>query len=517
MDRSPGQGLRKLYDPRTQSGRSRLIAGFTSAQNSMKMHTAWNGVSQIAPQLVALAVVPILLHHLGLKGYGVWALVNTLMVFAVSLDGGISNSAQRFYILYLSHADAKLTARFTTTLLTFVVLVTALLYGLGPIISRAVLAFTKIPVDLQPDARFLLRNIGLLIGLLLCSNILMGYLRAINRFRAIAISTLVAQLGYVTTIVILAERLTVSRMFTLALIQLGLMNVLLAFNCAAQLAQVRLRFLSVTEVKELYSYAWRAQITNVSALAILQTDSLFVAALLPIEQLAYLAIASQATSGIRSLPTFALAPLLSQITHKFGRSGLVSATTLASSHNRKWVFLISMYSAITVATIGFGVRGWAGDYPSAEVAAVVLAMGNACNLMAGVAAAYCRSIGRPGIEARYALVLVIGNLALSGPCTYFGGLMGAVWSTAAVQLAGIIYFHRVLGRTVPTFDRGLGQIRPLRLAFMGGCALALGLLSLLLPAKSLTTLAIVVMAAAVPALVYVLVERRRKPQGLMAQ
>ena len=52
---------------------------------------------------------------------------------------------------------------------------------------------------------------------------------------------------------------------------------------------------------------------------------------------------------------------------------------------------------------------------------------------------------------------------------------------------------------------------------MGGCALALGLLSLLLPAKSLTTLAIVVMAAAVPALVYVLVERRRKPQGLMAQ
>ena len=511
------QGARALNDSHTQSRSARLMAVFASAQNSMKMHTAWNAVSQLVPQLVALAMVPILLHHLGLKGYGVWALVNTLMVFAVSFDGGLSNSAQRFYILYRSRGDAKFTARFTITLLSCVALATALLYGLGPIISPAVLAITNIPADLQSDASFLLRNIGLLIGLLLLSNILMGYLRAINRFRAIAVSTLVAQLGYVTTIVILADRLTVSRMFTLALIQLGLLNALLALNCASHLAQVRLKFLSHTEVKELYTYAWRAQITNVSSLAILQTDALFVAAFLPIEQLAYLAIASQAASGIRSLPTFVLVPLLSQITHRFGRSGFASATTLASSANRKWFALISTYSAITVATIGFGVRGWAGDYPAAEFAAVILALGNGCNLMAGVAAMYCRSIGKPGIEARYALVLVIGNLALSGPCTYFGGLMGAVWSTSAVQLAGIIYFHRVLGRTVPTFDRGLGQIRPFRLAFMSGCALGLGLLSLLLPAKSLTALAIVAMAAAVPSLVYVLVEHKRKPQGLMAQ
>jgi O-antigen/teichoic acid export membrane protein len=475
----------------------------------MKMHTAWNGVSQLAPQLVALAMVPILLHHLGIKGYGVWALVNTLMVFAVSLDGGISNSAQRFYILYLSRGDAKFTARFTTTLLTFVAVATALIYSLGPIISRAVLALTNIPTDLQSDASFLLRNIGLLIGLLLCSNIFMGLLRAVNRFRAIAISTLIAQLGYVTTIVLLADQLTVRRMFTLALVQLGLMNLLLALNCAAHLAQVRLRILSPTEIKELYSYAWRAQITNLSALAIVQTDALFVAAFLPIEQLAYLAIASQVASGIRSLPTFALAPLISQITHRFGRSGFGNATTLASSYSRRWVFLISAYSAITIATIGFGVRGWAGDYPEAEVAAVILALGNACNLMAGVSSAYCRSVGKPGIEARAALVLVIVNLALSGPCTYFGGLTGAVCSTAAAQLVGFVYFHWILRRTVPAFDQGLRQIRLFRLPLMAGCALALGLVSLMLPPRSLATLAVVALAAAIPALLFVLIERRR--------
>ena len=92
--------------------------------------------------------------------------------------------------------------------------------------------------------------------------------------------------------------------------------------------------------------------------------------------------------------------------------------------------------------------------------------------------------------------------------------MGAVSSTAAVQLIGIVYFHRVLRRAVPTFDQGLDQIRPFRLALIGGCAFALGLLSLRLPARSLTTLAVVGMAAAVPTLVQVLIQRKVKPSRL---
>ncbi|NMM23832.1 MAG: hypothetical protein HHJ11_10085 [Phycicoccus sp.] len=436
------------------------------------------------------------------------------MVFAVSLDGGISNSTQRFFILYITRGGAELAARFTATLLTFVAFATALLYGLGSAISWAVLSLTNVPLELQPDASYLLTHIGLLIGLILFSNILLGYLRAINRFRTIAVATIVAQLGYVVAIILSADHLTVRGMFALALVQLGLLNVLLALDCAPHLIRVRLRFLPWPEVRDVYSYAWRAQIMNLSALAILQTDALFVAAILPIEQLGYLAIAGQAASGIRSLPTFALSPLISQITRRFGEAGLASATSLASLQNRRWVLLVSTYSVVTVTTIGLAVRGWTGDYRMVEVAATILALGNAVNLITGVATAYCRSIGRPGIEARYGLVLVIGNLALSFPCTYFGGLIGAVSSTAVVQLTGVIYFNRVLRRAIPTFDLGLSQIRTSRLILVAACSLALALLSLLLPAKSLTALAVVVAATAVPVLVYILIVRR-KASGLV--
>jgi O-antigen/teichoic acid export membrane protein len=499
------------------SARPRLWARIAPAQKSMTRNIAWNGVNSLVPQLVGIATVPILLSHLGIKGYGVWALAYTVMTFVVSMDGGISSSAQRFYSLYLARDEAGLVPRFTTTLLAFVTLTTALLYTLGPVIARTVLLFANVPAQLQPDARFILTNIGLLIGLLLCSNILVGYLRAGNRFRAITISTMAAQIGYVIALVGLAEHLTVALMFTITLVQLGLLNALLVINCASHLVQIRFKFLSWTEIKHLYSYAWRAQITNASELVILQTDALFVAAFLPIEQLGYLAIASQVASGIRSLPMFALAPLLSRVTDVFGHRGVASATRFASKQNRRWVSLISTYSAITLATIGFGVRSWAGDYPAAEAAAVVLSLGNALNLMTGVATVYCRSIGRPGIEARYSLVLVIGNLALSGPFTYFGGLAGAVWSTAGVQLIGIIYFNRVLRRTVPTFDQGFQQLRPFRLTLIAGCALSLSLISLHFPARSLTALAVVAMATAVPALVFVMIERRRNLKRVRAQ
>ena len=489
---------------------------FGPSRDALSVNTAWNGVTQVAPQLIGLITIPLLLRHLGLGGYGVWALANTVIVFGVSLDGGISSSAQRFYALHLSRHDVSLAARFTASLFALVGAATVVLYAFGPLISRVVLGIAHVPAHLTADAGFLMRNIGILIGLMLCSNILIGYLRASNRFRRIAISTVLAQLSLLVAIVVSANSLTVAKMFTLTLIQLVVLNAMLVPACLSHLLQVRARLLSRAEFKEFFSYAWRAQIMNASSLAILQTDAIFVAALLPIEELGLLAIGAQVASAVRTLPLFALPPLLSQITDAFGKDGLTSATETANRRNRTWLAIVPTYTVIAIATVAFGIRGWAGALLAASTVAVVLTMGNGLNLLTGVATAYVRAIGRPGLEARYAVVLVVGNLALSGPCTYFGGLAGAVWSTFAVQLAGVIYFYRIMARNVPAFDRGLGQLRPVRLLLVAGSAFGLGLFSLLLPPRSLLTLPCAVAAAGIPALVIVLIARKEGAQQFLS-
>jgi len=456
---------------------------------------AWNGGAQVVPQIISLATVPVLLRHLGVDGYGVWALTNTLIIFAVSLDGGMSSSAQRFYALYLSRGEAQYASRLTTTLVAVVTVFASLIYVVGPLLARFVLKFVRIPESLELPAMTMFRNLGVLIFLILLSNILSGYLRAAGRYRAIAMCTVVANLTFLASLLYSGDGLTILRVFVLSLVQLGVLDVLLALSAWSFLKRAVFQVLPRHEIRAFLSYAWRTQITSASGLAILQTDSIFVAILLPIDQLGYLAIGSQVATAFRSLPMFALAPFLSRLTQLFGASGLKRVTERANSLNRRWVSAIAAYAAFAVPAVGFIVRAWAGPYQLAILAAVVLVFGNCLNLLPGLASCYCRAIGRPGIEARYSLALVVSNMVLSWPCTYFWGLGGAVGSTAGVQILSCAYFYRVIHRKLPTFQTGLSSIRPAGIGRIAMLTVVLEFGSTFLPSPSVLALIATAVAA----------------------
>ncbi len=430
------------------------------------MRTAWNGLSQLAPQLISLASVPVLLRGLGVTGYGIWALTSTLVIFAVSLDGGISSSVQRFFALYLSQSRIRETSQLLLTLIMLVASFSGILMSLGPLVSHAVLAIVKVPAQLQSSAAYVYGHLGILIGLILINNIFTGYLRAVNRFRTLAINTTLTQGLYLVGLLLLSvhHTMNIRNVFSCTIVQMFSLVVLNAWSSRQVFETMRLKTASRREIRSFISYAWRAQIMNASSLAILQTDSLFVAALLPIEQLGYLAIAGQLASALRSAPLFAIAPLVTRITQEFGARGIRAATSLAGRINSTWVGVVSLYSAVAAAAVGFAVHGLAGLNWTASVAAAILSVGNGLNLVTGISTAYCRAIGRPGLEARYGLVLVVGNLLLSGPCTYFGGLIGAVLSTTLVQLLGLLAFIRLMRGRLPEFNLGLDGVRPFRLA-----------------------------------------------------
>ena len=102
-----------------------------ASADRLARHTAYNGFAQFLPQLVGLVTIPFLLGALGVGAYGVWALVNTLVVVFVSLDGGISVSAQRFYALYAAQRTDDLAVRLTTSAGVFFLGLTGVLVLLG--------------------------------------------------------------------------------------------------------------------------------------------------------------------------------------------------------------------------------------------------------------------------------------------------------------------------------------------------------------------------------------------------
>jgi O-antigen/teichoic acid export membrane protein len=459
--------------------------------------TVWSGIAQIVPMVVSIATVPILISHLGLNGYGVWALINTLIIFAVNLDGGIGIASQRFFSLYLSRDDMKNTFRLATTLTAAAIGFAALIYALGPVIAQITLMIVHVPQSLQLNTTIMLRNLGVLVLLILLSNILSGYLRAVDRFRAIALSAILANLGFLVGLLYVGNRLTIMNVFVLMLLQIGMLDVLLAISARSFLKRIRLQILHKTELIGFWSYAWRTQITNASSLAVVQTDAIFVASMLPIEQLAYLAIGSQVAMAVRSVPMFVLPPLLSRLTHVFGSAGEAGVTQLANLQNRRWVLGIGAYAGIAIPAVAFIVRSWAGPYPAAELVAVILMVGNGFNLLTGVATLYCSAIGRPGLVARYGLGLLVGNMVLSWPCTYLWGLAGAVGSTAVVQVLASAYFYVVIRRNLPAFDTALSCINLFRIGWLSVLTFGLVVGSLLLAAPSVIALGVTAAGVAV--------------------
>ena len=360
----------------------------------------------------------------------------------------------------------------------------------------------------------MLRNIGALVFLVLVSNVLYGYMRAEGRFRNIAICSSSSYAIFLGMLLILGPSLTLRLTFISALLQFTALDLFLLYCVRKHLSNFCWRFFVISELREFSSYAWRAQVMSISALAILETDSLVVASILPIEALGYLAIGAQVANAVRSIPMFVLPPLLTRLTNAFSRDGELAAIQFASRANALWVSGLALYGATALGAVAFGVRGWAGHFPSAELVAVLLTLGNCVNLLTGVSTSLCRAIGKPGIEARYGVLLLVANLSVSWPSTQLWGLAGATASTAAVQVLGFLYFHRLLRKAMPTLDGGISHIRWASFVVILLLSVFVELPTLLLGAPSIVTFGLAIVGAAI-VLSVVSVQVRRSAKNLL--
>ncbi len=423
-------------------------------------NTAYNGLAQFLPQLVGLVTIPFLLSALGLAAYGVWALVNTIVVVFVALDGGISVSAQRFYALYAAQREEDRAARLTVSALVLFIGLTAVLLLVGGPFASVVLAIADMPSQVAGDADFLLRRLGIVVGLLLVGNLLLGYLRAHNRFALIALATALSQGALGLVLWLHRDSLTLATMFLVLMAQLGTYVTVLALGARRHLLALRPRLVGREQWQQFWAFASRSLVGNVSGLALLQTGPLFVAAFSPIEHVGFLGVANQLASAVRSFPMFTLPPILTVVTRTFGSAGEAAAVRRASEFNRWWVPVVLGYAAVSSAGMWFVTRGFAGALPVAQAAAVLLTVGFAANLVTGVSTACLNAVGRPGVAARYSAVSVIATVVVTGPAAIFGGAVGAAAAVLVVQLGALAYFLRLLRAALPEFDRGGSSVHP---------------------------------------------------------
>jgi O-antigen/teichoic acid export membrane protein len=418
----------------------------------------FNGIAQLAPVVVTLAVTPLLLHRLGLNRYGIWSLALVILTTLTALDGGISASLARFFAVHAAEGGRAESARLLLASLLFSVGVGLVLTAVAIVLAPALVGLLDVPPHLAGEAAFVLRWLPALVVLALTADSTGALLEGTGRFRALA-GTMIASSGsFAVAVVILVQPGAHLRALMLAAAVRYAVMVAAGLGLARNhLAIQRPLLPSRAAVRELGRYASRMQFSAVTGFVNSQLDAFVIAALLPVRYVGLYNLGFQAAAAARSLPLYVFAPVLTRLTTCFRSEGRAETAREFERLERRWLPAVLGYGVVTVVAIGFAVPIWLGDRYG--LSGVVATMLFSCYIvhvaLTGMRTCFVRAIGRPGLEARYSLVWTVGNSVLTVPLTIVAGVVGVVGATAITGIVASLYFVALCART-----EGLAVVMP---------------------------------------------------------
>jgi O-antigen/teichoic acid export membrane protein len=415
----------------------------------LAVRIGFNGLAQLAPVLVVLALTPLLLDRLGLDRFGIWSLTLVVLNTLRLLDGGIAASMARFFAIHAARADRIETGRLLAGALLALALLGAALTAVAFALAPSLVGLLDVPDALETEGAALLRWAPALAALALMGESAAALLVGNGRFQALAAAMWSSAAAYALGLVLLTQ--PDASLELLAVASAGRYVVLLGASVllGARHAHFGWPLLpSLASAREVGAYAWRMQLSSLTGFVNTELDALVIAALLPVRYVGLYQIGLQVASAVRSLPLYAFAPLLTRLTMLFRREGRGATRAQFDELERRWMPAVSGYGLVAVAAVGFSVTIWLGDdYAlSGGVAAVLLAGYTAHVVLTGMRTCYVRAVGRPGLETRCSTMWTALNLLLTVPLGLLGGVLGVVAATATAGIVASIYFVRLCRR-----------------------------------------------------------------------
>jgi O-antigen/teichoic acid export membrane protein len=429
--------------------RWRALRSLAARPSGLAARVGFNGVAQLAPMVVALALTPLLLDRLGLDRFGIWALALVVLNMLRSLDGGISASLERFFAVHAAHDDRAGAGRLLLGSLLFLLLlglaITVVVFPLAPTIVDLV----HVPESLHAEGTMVLRWLPLMAALAIMGESTAALLAGNGRFQALAGTMWVSSAVFAVAVVLFVK--SGAHLETLMVVTAIRFAALVAANLffGARHLAIEAPFLpSRAMVREVAHFSSRMQLSALTGLINAETDALVIAAFLPIRYVGLYQVGMQMATAARSVPLFAFPPLLTRLTTILRLEGRLAAAAEFARLERGWLPGVLGYGIVAVGAVAFSVPVWLGDRyaVSGGVAAVLLAGYTIHVALSGMRTCYVRAIGRPGLETRSSAAWTVVNVALTIPFVLLFGIIGVVSATAIAGMSAAIYFVRLCRR-----------------------------------------------------------------------
>ncbi|WP_288798435.1 oligosaccharide flippase family protein [Arsenicicoccus cauae] len=429
--------------------------GSTSAARVLLRGASWQSLAFLVPLALNLILTPFVFHGLGVEAYGKFLVVNSLATAMGTFDGGIGASAQRYFTIYAGRDARDEMTRLLVSLIGIVTLVSVVVFTGLWMASPAIVRFFRTSAELEAETTFLLRTMVVVVGVALVRQLFACVLYSMQKFSIPSITGMIGHAIYAAGMVwTVRSDLGLYGVAYTFMAQQVLSTVVIIPSAMRFLTRSGVRFISGSELKDFFSYAWKAQIASVLEMAGLQGDMLIVGRFAA-AQVGIFGPGSQFAFQLRSLPANAAGtPMQALIGRWVGESGEDATLPRFEKLQRLWVKFVSGWVAVGVPACLFGVTEWLRLDTSlpGQVAALAL-VGHFFPLLAIPTILWVLTLGRPELDMRYGLVNVTLNLGLTVAFIIPFGVLGSVAATVIAQLISFLFLLRQVRLRLPQRPR----------------------------------------------------------------
>ena len=446
-------------------------------------NVAANLLNGIVGSGIALLYVPVILDGVGLAGFGVWTLAQTALIYVATAETGIGPSIMRFAAVAFGASDRPQLVRLLWSTLVIYCALGLLILAAALVLAAPIVDAFDVPAGLYDGAVSTLKLMGPAMVLALVAAGLGNLQQGLERFVAFAVTNAVAALVFLATVIVLFDDTAeLTDLAWAAIAQQGALAALRLWTLRDVVVAHRPGVVSRGDARQIVGFSLRLQVSVLSTLVNNQTDKVVIGLVSSTRTLGEAGIAAQVADASRLIAGAALGPIVSRMAALHGSGDEPGLAALFARFNRLWMFTVLGVTVIGVGAIYPIITGWLGDgHEDAALFAGFLVAAYGANMLSGAGTSYLRAIGRPGLEARYGMVLVLCNLALTPPLGILLGPVGVVGATLLTYVAGTGWFLWRLHALVPAIPQRAGAVAARAVAgaaVAGAAALGWGLVML---------------------------------------
>ena len=411
----------------------------------------FGGLRYVLVAPIPFIMTPLILHRIGVSGYGTWAVFLAINALTSLADLGLVGTLSKFVAEYYARRDFVALARLLNSGLSLFlfldIVIGAALWIATPLFVHSLFHGSTVPsVDLVPLLRFFQIVIAANILNQLFASVTTGLQRldlthmmgAVNAIMCAVFSAVLLLRGGGLRGLVLGYSGS-------GILTIGLYLVLVR-KLLPQVALNPLRF-DRSEARKMFGYSLRLYITQAAVAIHNQTEKVLLALLVGVSSAGLYDIASDVALKVRGAIGLILSPVLPAAS-ELNALGDESRMKELYYRTHKYLALFGVPAVFYVAGVSHRfVELWIGPHLTiiALPLSALLAV-NFFNLASGPGFLIFAGSGnmRPGVES--ALLAIILNLILSLGLIYKFGFNGAVMGTAGALILATAYFIAVFHR-----------------------------------------------------------------------